>query len=232
MRLCAATAGAGEKRRTFPAEAGAADARSSAMTSPRRRPKATLAGDAGDLSRCASSLLAGAGIAVVADPDAVVVLLLSSPAARRVDAVAALVAERPGARLVVAMPDDARTASLRGALRAGAHGIVLDGELDRTLVPAVVSVASGQLSAPLALQRQLAPAPLSFRERQILALVTEGNTNRQIADRLVVAESTVKTHLSSAFEKLEVRSRAEAAALFLDPDEGYAHTVPELRLAS
>jgi DNA-binding NarL/FixJ family response regulator len=129
------------------------------------------------------------------------------------------------------MPDDARTASLRGALRAGAHGIVFDGELDRTLVPAVASVASGQLSAPLALQRQLAPAPLSFRERQILALVTEGNTNRQIADRLVVAESTVKTHLSSAFEKLEVRSRAEAAALFLDPDEGYAHTMPELRLA-
>jgi DNA-binding NarL/FixJ family response regulator len=51
--------------------------------------------------------------------------------------------------------------------------------------------------------------------------VVQGFTNGQIAHRLCVAESTVKTHLSSAFSKLDVGSRAEAAALVLDPEEGY-----------
>jgi DNA-binding NarL/FixJ family response regulator len=63
---------------------------------------------------------------------------------------------------------------------------------------------------------------LSHREREILELVATGLTNRQIADRLFVAESTVKSHLSSSLHKLDVRSRAEAAALLLDPEEGYA----------
>jgi DNA-binding NarL/FixJ family response regulator len=50
-------------------------------------------------------------------------------------------------------------------------------------------------------------------------IVFEGATNREIADRLYLAERTVKSHLSTAFTKLGVRSRAEAAALVLDPDE-------------
>jgi predicted transcriptional regulator len=53
-----------------------------------------------------------------------------------------------------------------------------------------------------------------------MRLVVAGCTNRQIARELYVAESTVKTHLSSALRKLDVRSRAEAAALILDPEEG------------
>ena len=50
--------------------------------------------------------------------------------------------------------------------------------------------------------------------------MVEGAPNRQIADRLFLAESTVKSHLASAFQKLGVRSRKEAAALLVDPDEG------------
>jgi DNA-binding NarL/FixJ family response regulator len=51
-----------------------------------------------------------------------------------------------------------------------------------------------------------------------------GLTNRQIAARLYLAESTVKTHVASAFAKLGVRSRKDAVAVLLDPDEGLAAT--------
>ena len=74
---------------------------------------------------------------------------------------------------------------------------------------------------PPSLGRKIARRHLSHREKQILSLVAIGYTNQQIADRLVLAESTIKTHLSSAFSKLDTRSRAEAAAMILDPEEGY-----------
>ena len=74
---------------------------------------------------------------------------------------------------------------------------------------------------PRALRRQSRRSALSHREKQIWPWWSLDYTNRQIADELFVAESTVKTHLSSAFDKLDARSRAEAAALILDPEEGY-----------
>jgi DNA-binding NarL/FixJ family response regulator len=62
--------------------------------------------------------------------------------------------------------------------------------------------------------------PLTPREKQVLALVVMGYTNREIADQLVLAESTVKSHLFSAFRRLGVRSRSEAVALITDPARG------------
>jgi DNA-binding NarL/FixJ family response regulator len=56
----------------------------------------------------------------------------------------------------------------------------------------------------------------SHRERQVLTFVSQGFTNAQIAKRLFLSESTIKSHLSSAFAKFGVRSRKEAAALFLE----------------
>jgi DNA-binding NarL/FixJ family response regulator len=82
-------------------------------------------------------------------------------------------------------------------------------------------VAAGQLAVPSSLRSQIAPRALSHREKQILALVVLGLTNRQIADELFLAESTVKTHLSSAFGKLDAHSRADATARILDPESGY-----------
>ena len=126
------------------------------------------------------------------------------------------------------MPGDAPSSLLRRALRAGADGIVLEAELHAALVASVRAVAAGQLAVPLALRRQLAPRHLSYREKQVLSLVAVGYTNRQIADTLYLSESTVKTHLSSAFGKLDARSRAEAAARVLDPDEGLSLTIAPL----
>jgi DNA-binding NarL/FixJ family response regulator len=60
----------------------------------------------------------------------------------------------------------------------------------------------------------------SHREKEVLAMVVQGLGNRQIANQLFLAESTVKSHLSTAFQKLGVRSRKEAAAVLMDPEEG------------
>jgi DNA-binding NarL/FixJ family response regulator len=138
-----------------------------------------------------------------------------------VGAIAAAAVAFPGMPIVAVPPAGTTRAQLRRALHAGASGIVIDDRVPGALVPTARAIAAGQLAVPPTMTRLLAPRALSHREKEILALVVSGCTNRQIADRLFVAESTVKTHLSSAFAKLETRSRAEAAALILDPEEGY-----------
>ena len=81
------------------------------------------------------------------------------------------------------------------------------------------AVSAGQVVVPRQLSRTAVRPALSHREKQALALLANGFTNRQIAARLFLAESTVKTHLTSVFGKLGVHSRSEAAELVLDPDQ-------------
>jgi DNA-binding NarL/FixJ family response regulator len=109
---------------------------------------------------------------------------------------------------------------VRAALTAGAAGVVLADNLDAGLVACLQAVQSGQICVPRGHWRQIEPPVLSAREKQILGLVVMGYMNGQIAEQLFVAESTVKSHLSSAFGKLGVRSRNEAVKLILDPERG------------
>jgi DNA-binding NarL/FixJ family response regulator len=109
---------------------------------------------------------------------------------------------------------------IRAALTAGAAGVVLYGDLDSALGPCLQAVQTGQICVPREHWQQIEPPPLSSREKQILGLVVMGYMNSQIAEQLFLAESTVKSHLSSAFGKLGVRSRNEAAHLILDPGRG------------
>jgi two-component system response regulator DesR len=127
---------------------------------------------------------------------------------------------RPGTPLLVVLPADTPGARLRRAVRLGAAGLVTADRLAEALVPTASALLAGQLAVPPAVRRQLAPTPLSHREKQVLRLVVAGATNRQIADTLFLSESTVKTHVSAAFAKLDARSRAEAAAIVLDPEDG------------
>jgi DNA-binding NarL/FixJ family response regulator len=120
---------------------------------------------------------------------------------------------------VVVITPPGRDWEVRRALRAGANGIVFEGALELTLAPAIRAAAAGLIAVPRTRRQQVMKPVFSHREREILGLVAEGATNKEIADRLYLAESTVKSHLSTAFTKLGVRSRAEAAALVLDPDE-------------
>jgi DNA-binding NarL/FixJ family response regulator len=109
---------------------------------------------------------------------------------------------------------------VRAALTAGAAGVVLTAELDSALAPCLRAVQTGQICVPREHWRQIEPPVLSTREKQILGLVVMGYMNSQIAAQLFLAESTVKSHLSSAFGKLGVRSRNEAVNLILDPERG------------
>jgi DNA-binding CsgD family transcriptional regulator len=113
-----------------------------------------------------------------------------------------------------------RRREVRVALAAGAAGVVVYDELDSTLGPCLRAVRVGQICVPRGYGRQIEPPVLSTREKQILGLVVMGYMNAEIARRLFLAESTVKSHLSSAFGKLGVRSRNEAVDLILRPEHG------------
>ena len=108
---------------------------------------------------------------------------------------------------------------LRRSLDAGVAGLLLSSQIDDALAPTVDAALAGQVSIPRDLGGALRRRPLSFREKEIVGLAVLGYTNSQIGARLYLAESTVKSHLSSSFTKLGVSSRSEAAALVNDPDE-------------
>jgi DNA-binding NarL/FixJ family response regulator len=114
--------------------------------------------------------------------------------------------------------------ALFDAVMAGAAGYVLKQIHGSDLVSAVRTVASGQsLLDPRSTAQMLQRlrerqtrkdplAALSAQERQILELIGEGLTNRQIGERLFLAEKTVKNYVSNLFSKLDMRRRTQAAA--------------------
>jgi DNA-binding NarL/FixJ family response regulator len=114
----------------------------------------------------------------------------------------------------------AQRRTIKAALASGASGVVCLEQLGDTLVPCLQAVLAGQVCVPRAGWQELDPPILSAREKQVLGLVVMGYMNSQIAEQLFLAESTVKSHLSSAFDKLGVHSRHEAVARILDPNGG------------
>lgn len=126
----------------------------------------------------------------------------------------------PDGPAVISVLASNHVTSMRRLLRAGADGLVLEDQLDESLGVTVAAVSAGMLVVPPTFRPKVDRQPLSHREKQVLGMVVLGFTNRQIADKLFLAESTIKTHLSTAFAKLNTRSRAEASALILDPEEG------------
>lgn len=185
--------------------------------------RATIAGEDTSARMHAARLLSSAGFEVTGEvrPEVVVVLVTAETEVERGREVRALVEEHPEVCVLAVVPPGTTNASLRRALIAGAAGIVLTSEIESALIPSLRAIQAGQLAVPSSLSRQIAPRPLSHREKQIVGLVVQGLTNREIADRLYLAESTIKTHLSSIFRKIDARSRAEAVTRIQDPDSGY-----------
>jgi len=140
---------------------------------------------------------------------------------RRQLASAAIVATVPGG--------DERAA--RGFVAAGVDGLLVEEEIETCLALVVKAVCAGYTSLPRRLRHLVEPPALSHREKQVLALAITGRTNSEIARRLCLGESTVKTHLSSAFRRLGVNSRREAAAAVLHRDrrlrDGVLMTIAE-----
>jgi len=162
-------------------------------------------------------------------PD-VVLMDVRLPDGSGVEACRLIRAQRPEARVLFLTSyadDDAVTATIL----AGAQGFLLKEVSSDELVRAVKTVANGQsVLDPAVTQRVLARMQalsaatsaeetdkrdeLSPQERRVLALVTEGKTNKEIAAALNLSEKTVGNYLSNVFQKLNVTRRAQAAAYF------------------
>src|SRR6266516_308438 len=111
------------------------------------------------------------------------------------------------------------------ALKAGAAGYVLKDLYQRELITAVQGVLRGEsmlnkelvarflqrLARETPSQEEPSPEPLSPREREVLHLLTQGQTNREIAEHLTVSVSTVKIHVEHILAKLSVSDRTQAA---------------------
>ena len=86
-------------------------------------------------------------------------------------------------------------------------------------------VAAGLSALPVPLRNALDRPAFSHREREVLRRAIAGKSNSEIAEGMFLAQSTVKSHLSSAYRKLGACGRKEAASLVLDPDEGLLEVV-------
>jgi two-component system nitrate/nitrite response regulator NarL len=99
----------------------------------------------------------------------------------------------------------------------GVHAVVSKDADPQTLLKTLRQVASGQkvLQQPGG-DAEKAIAPLTDRERQILRLLSEGLSNKEIGRQLKIADGTIKVHLHHIFEKLRVSNRTALAALYLN----------------
>lgn len=132
------------------------------------------------------------------------------------------VTRREGSPLVMAHTVFDDRDNVLEAIRAGASGYVLKGSSPAELVGALKELKAGgapmspRIARALLLELREAPAPtpdpLSPRERQLLKLVDEGLTYKQISDRLHVSTHTVHSHIKNIYEALHAKSRAEALA--------------------
>ncbi|MEN9937553.1 MAG: hypothetical protein RLZZ387_4132 [Chloroflexota bacterium] len=112
--------------------------------------------------------------------------------------------------------------ALQSAWERQADGFALKTDPPRQTVATIRNVAHGQIVFPRVVRQPSGAQPqqvqllsrLTSRERDVLRLLSEGMTNAQIAERLVVQESTVKYHLQNIFQKLGAQNRTEAAQIY------------------
>ncbi|WP_030383227.1 MULTISPECIES: response regulator [unclassified Streptomyces] len=161
--------------------------------------------------------------AVALDPD-VVLMDLRMPGGSGVDAIRELGRRGVRAKVLVLTTYDTDSDTLP-AIEAGATGYLLKDAPREELFTAVRAAARGRTVLSPAVATRLVSAvrapgpggePLSSREREVLALVAKGTSNREIARALFISEATVKTHLTHLYAKLGVKDRAAAVAAAYD----------------
>jgi two-component system NarL family response regulator len=142
------------------------------------------------------------------------VLDVRMPVLGGIEAVAAIRSAFPEARLIC-LSTYGGDEDIRRALHAGAASYLTKDVLHDDLLKAVRAVAAGQSYLPeqvlAAIQAQVPGPTLSVRELEVLELIVKGLANKQIAYVLNIAEHTVKNHVKSILDKLDVEDRTQAA---------------------
>jgi len=142
---------------------------------------------------------------------------LQMPGLNGIEATTRIVSEFPAARIIVLTTYKGDAQVLR-ALRAGARSYILKGH-DRELVETIHAVIEGRKKIPPEIAAELAEHAiddeLSVREIEVLLLIAAGNSNKQIADVLSVAEATIKSRVTNILSKLGASDRAHAVTIGL-----------------
>jgi DNA-binding NarL/FixJ family response regulator len=160
----------------------------------------------------------------------VILMDLNMPNCSGLEAIQALQADKPHINVLVLTVSEMET-DLFAAIKYGARGYLLKKTEPEELVQAIVGIAQGGvIISPLmatklltefkdlssSVERKAAEdeesKKLTPREGEVLQLVAQGATNKEIADALFISENTVKTHLQNIMEKLHLANRSQAAA--------------------
>jgi two-component system, NarL family, response regulator LiaR len=154
-------------------------------------------------------------------PD-VILMDLQMPRMTGIEAIEEIKKENPSARILVltSFSDDDKVFA---AIKAGALGYLLKETTTQDLLQAIRDVYNGESSLHPAIARKLirelnrptslppSDEPLTEREAEVLILVARGLANQDIADKLVISERTVRTHVSNILSKLHLANRTQAA---------------------
>jgi DNA-binding NarL/FixJ family response regulator len=150
-------------------------------------------------------------------PD-VTLMDLQMPEMDGLDALEAIRAQDPDARIIVltTYPGDAQVVR---ALKAGARGYLLKSTLRKDLLSTIRAVHAGRKALSLELTFEVAEhlgeEPLSPMEVRVLQLVADGNSNKEIAEKLAVSEESIKGQVRNILSKLGANDRTHAAVLAL-----------------
>ena len=192
----------------------------------------TLLGMVGGIELVATASDGEEALALCAEhrPD-IVLMDLRMPRLDGIEATRRLHERQPDVR-VIALTTYADDESVLGALRAGARGYLTKDASSEDIRAAILTVAAGEAALDPAVQHHvvaalagdgaqhgepnpasgqpLLPDDLTPREAEVLALIAEGLSNAEIAERLVVSPTTIKSHINHLFAKAGLRDRAQA----------------------
>jgi two-component system, NarL family, response regulator LiaR len=195
------------------------------------RPGIEVVGEAGDGAEAVTQ-------AAALNPD-VILMDLVMPELDGIEATRQITTRQPAAHILV-LTSFAADDKVFPAIKAGALGYLLKGSGPDELVQAIYRVAAGDPSLEPVIARKvlmelnhppkapLTPDPLTEREVVVLRLISQGMSNREIAERLVITERTVCTHVSNILDKLHLASRTQAALYALKEGLASLEDIPKL----